>query len=133
MTLGRVLGGVITGAAGGTSGALLGVGGGVILVTLLVRLVGLNQHRAHGTSLLTIFPISLFGVATYAFAGGFDSATEANAPAGSFVILMALLAAGSVVGVTIGARLMGRLSERRLRQVFGIFLLIVAARMFLVM
>jgi uncharacterized membrane protein YfcA len=45
---------------GAVSGAL-GVGGGFIMVPVLVLVAGLDQHMAQGTSLLAIFPITLFG------------------------------------------------------------------------
>lgn len=52
---------VIGTAIGGLSGAL-GVGGGFLLIPALVLIGGLDQHTAHGTSLLAIVPISVYGV-----------------------------------------------------------------------
>lgn len=46
--------------AGGMTGGLVGVGGGILFVPTLVAL-GLSQHDATGTSLLAIIPTALVG------------------------------------------------------------------------
>lgn len=100
-------------------GGLMGVGGGAVLVPMLVGLVGLRQHQAHGTSLAIIIPIGLFGGISYALHGHVDW------------LLAGWLALGSIVGVVVGARLMARVPARRLGQGFGIFLLLMGLRLLL--
>ena len=104
---------LLIGAAAGLLAGLTGVGGGVFLVPMMVALLYLQQHYAHGTSFVVIFPMALVGVITYAH---FDYVDWR---------LMLWLSLGGVFGVLLGARLMTMLPERSLRWLFGIFLLIV--------
>src|SRR5205085_629046 len=55
-------------AAGGLS-ALLGIGGGLIMVPAMVYLLRVRQQRAHGTSLAVIMPAALAAVYRYHQAG----------------------------------------------------------------
>jgi len=52
---------IVAGLAMGTLSALVGVGGGIILVPLLVMFIGLAQPEAQGLSLVVMAPISLVG------------------------------------------------------------------------
>jgi uncharacterized protein len=61
LTAGVVLGFAASGLAVGFLSALLGVGGGIILIPLLVALFGFPQQLAAGTSLVAIIPLALFG------------------------------------------------------------------------
>jgi uncharacterized protein len=105
---------VTIGLAAGVLSGLLGVGGGIVMVPLLVLWTGLGQRDAHAVSLGAIVPISVAGVLTYGVAG------EVRLPEA------AALAAGSVLGARLGAGLLVRASERRLRLLFGLFLVAVA-------
>lgn len=95
------------GLVAGLLSGLFGVGGGIVMVPLLVLVAGLSQHRAHATSLGAILPIAAVGAATFAVAGGVD------------LYVAGALAAGSLCGAPLGARLMMRLSEGWLKIVFG--------------
>lgn len=56
------LGGLaLTGVATGLLSALMGVGGGVVMVPAMVVLFGFGQHLAEGTSLAVIIPTALVG------------------------------------------------------------------------
>ncbi len=101
---------LLIGAVAGMLAGLTGVGGGVFLVPLMVGLLALAQHQAHGTSFVVIFPVALVGAITYATLGHMDWP------------LILGMAFGGVVGVVLGARLMMMVSERHLRWLFGIFL-----------
>jgi uncharacterized membrane protein YfcA len=103
------------GLGGGVLSGLLGVGGGVVMVPLLVLWAGYRQREAHAVSLGAIIPISVAGIATYGVAGEVRY-WQALA-----------LAAGSIVGAPIGARLLAQIDERLLKIVFGTFLVGVAA------
>jgi uncharacterized membrane protein YfcA len=105
------------GLGGGLLSGLLGVGGGVIMVPLLVLWAGYAQREAHAMSLGAIIPISVAGIATYGVAGEvrwWDAIA---------------LAAGSIVGAQIGARILVQIDERFLKVVFGAFLVGVAVLM----
>lgn len=99
----------LIGAAAGMLAGLTGVGGGVFLVPLLVGVLAVTQHQAHGTSLAVIFPIALAGAITYVIRGHIDW------------VLALGLALGGLVGVVLGVRLMTRVPERQLRWIFGAF------------
>jgi len=110
---------VAIGAGAGLLSGLLGVGGGLLMVPGLVLLVGLAQHRAHATSLAAIIPIAVVGALVFGRADSVDG------------LAAAVLAVGSLLGVQVGARAMGRLSGERLALVFGGFVIVVALAMLL--
>jgi uncharacterized membrane protein YfcA len=97
------------GFAGGFLGSLLGVGGGFVMVPLQVVWARVGQHRANGTSLAAMGPLTLAGMAVYALAGA-----EVDWR------LVLPLAVGSVAGAPVGTRLAARLPERQLRRVVAV-------------
>ena len=88
------------------------------MVPLLVLALGFSQHHAHATSLAAVIPIAAVGALTYASEGEIDAG------------LAALFAVGSLIGAPVGAKVMSRMSESRLRSVFGA--LVIAMGVFLV-
>jgi uncharacterized membrane protein YfcA len=107
----------VIGLGGGLLSGLLGVGGGVVMVPLLVLWAGYAQRDAHAVSLGAIVPISIAGILTYGAAG------EVDLPAA------AALAVGAVAGAMVGAGILARVDERRLKIAFGCFIVLVAATM----
>jgi uncharacterized membrane protein YfcA len=107
------------GSAGGLLAGLFGVGGGIIMVPLLVIVCGFSQHRAHAMSLTGIVPIAAVGAIAFALQGQVDAG------------IAGLLAAGSLVGAPLGARILDRTPEARLRIAFGILVLGVAVSLIL--
>ena len=87
------------------------------MVPLMVALLKLRQHLAHGTSLAIIVPLALAGVIPYLLKQHLDWG------------LVSILVVGSIVGVVIGAKAMVRIPARRLRQGFGVLYLLVSARL----
>ncbi|MDX9871273.1 MAG: sulfite exporter TauE/SafE family protein [Clostridia bacterium] len=105
--------GVITGLING----LIGIGGGTILIPAMVFLLGEKQHVAHGTSLAIILPTAI--VSTYIY--------QSN---NHLDWLLALkIAASGMVGGYLGAKLMQMIPPMRLKQIFGIFMIIAGTRM----
>jgi uncharacterized protein len=84
------------------------------MVPLLVLWGGFGQRDAHAVSLGAIIPISAAGVLTFGAAGEIR-VWEALA-----------LAVGAIAGAQVGARLLARVDERKLKLAFGVFMLIVA-------
>jgi len=117
----KVLISLLIGAAAGMLAGLTGVGGGVFLVPLMVGLLAMVQHQAHGTSLAVMFPIALVGAITYGIYGHILGNVDWEVILG--------LALGGIVGVVLGARLMMRVPARQLRWIFGIFLVVVGTFM----
>jgi uncharacterized membrane protein YfcA len=58
---GSIAAAAVVGFAGGVTGGLLGVGGGVLFVPALVFFLGLSQLAGEATSLLAIVPVALLG------------------------------------------------------------------------
>lgn len=110
---------LLIGLVAGTLSGLLGVGGGLVMVPAMVLLLRMPQHNAHATSLAAIIPIALAGVLI------FGNAQSVRTGGGL------LLAVGSIPGARLGAMLMPRLDERRLRFAFGVFVIAVAVAMML--
>ena len=105
------------GVATGFLSGLFGVGGGILMVPCLVLLLGMEQRRAHGTSLGAMVLISASAL------GGFLLE-------GSVAWLPGLLIfAGASLGVTVGTSLLDHLPTRSLRVGFALLLLATAARL----
>jgi uncharacterized membrane protein YfcA len=111
------LGVAATGLVAGVLSGLLGVGGGIIMVSLLVMIAGYRQHNAHATSLAAIIPIAAAGAARFAAADTIDYR------------IAVLLAAGTLVGAPLGARLLARTRETSLKLLFGLLMMAVAVQL----
>lgn len=103
------------GAGAGMLAGFLGLGGGIILVPMLAGVLCLDQHKAHGTSLAIIVPIAMMGTLVYGLRG--DVSWE----------WVAAIGGGSVIGAIVGAKLMMKVPAHRLRQVFGVYTIAIAA------
>ena len=114
----------------GTISSMMGIGGGTLTVPTLT-MCGEPIHRAVGTSALFGLLISVPGAIAFVVAGWDKPAL----PPGSlgFVSLAGfiLIAPTTVLFAPLGARIAHALSRRALNLFFGVFLLLVAARMFL--
>jgi uncharacterized protein len=105
--------GLLIGLATGLLSGLMGVGGGIIAIPLMVGLLQVTQHKAHGTSLgMMVLTASAAGI-SYAFHGKVQWT------------LAAVLVVGTVSGSFFGARLMARVSASMLRRAFGAFIFVV--------
>jgi uncharacterized membrane protein YfcA len=113
----------------GTLSSMMGIGGGTFSVMTLTLF---NQpiHRAIGTAALLGLVISLPGTIGFIISGWND----VRVPPGSLgyvsLIGFALIAPTTVICAPIGARIAHSFSAKRLSMSFGIFLVIVAVRLF---
>ena len=103
------------GAVAGFVSGLLGVGGGIVMVPLMVRWLGMPLKRALGTSLAAIVLLVIPGSVVHALKGNIDWA------------MGMALALGAIPGARIGSALALGAKERSLRLAVGGFLLAVAA------
>jgi len=94
----------------GALGALLGLGGGVIIVPILTLMAGLNIHYAIGASIVSVIATSSGAAATYVK----DKIT--NLRLGMFLEM------ATTTGAVVGAMLAGALPGRALSIVFGLVL-----------
>jgi len=105
----------LVGLAAGIFGGLAGLGGGIVMIPLMIHVLKLNQHQAHGTSLLALVFTGISGAITYGLNGAVDLAA-------------ALLLAGTAVFTArAGAHYCNVLPAWKLRKYFGFFLLVCAA------
>ncbi|MBS1117609.1 MAG: hypothetical protein H6Q87_1993 [candidate division NC10 bacterium] len=102
----------------GALGALLGLGGGVIIVPVLTLMAGLNIHYAIGASIVSVIATSSGAAATYVR----DRIT--NLRLGMFLEI------ATTTGAVIGALVAGWLPGRVLSVVFGLVLVHAAWTMF---
>jgi uncharacterized protein len=107
---------VAIGVAAGVIGGGLGVGGGIVLVPLLV-VAGMKRHRAHATSLAAIVLIAAAGAISFGASGEFDLTAGVT------------IGIGGIVGSTIGASVMNRVSARALTIVFAVVLMVAGVRL----
>ena len=108
--------GIVTGIMAG----MLGIGGALIMVPALVFIMGFSQHLAQGTSLAVMLPpIGIFAAFNYWKAG------QVNI---KFAIILAV---AFIIGSYFGSKFALSLPQPVLKKIFGILLLLVAAKMLL--
>jgi uncharacterized membrane protein YfcA len=107
---------LLLGFVAGAFGALLGVGGGIVIVPALLWL-HFDQRRASATSLAAILLSSVAGAITYALHGDVKPGAAA------------LVGIPAVVGVIAGASLQQRIPVDRLTYLFALVLAVVGVRL----
>jgi uncharacterized membrane protein YfcA len=100
--------------------ALLGVGGGFVMVPAMIYLLGMSAQVVVGTSLLQIV-----------FVTAITTMVHATTTRSVDIVLAVLLLLGSVVGAQYGARFAQRMKPELLRMMLAIIVLAVAMRMLL--
>ncbi len=111
---------VLDGLVVGVLTGLVGVGGGFLIVPALVLLAGLPIHLAVGTSLAIIALKSFSGFLKY-------QSVLADLGLSVDWRLIAMISVVGFVGTLAGGALAGRLPRERLRRLFAVFLLLMAA------
>ena len=108
--------GIITGVMAG----MLGIGGAIIMIPALVYLIGISQITAQGTSLAVMLPpIGIIAAYNYYKAG------QVNI---KYAIILAIF---FLVGSYFGSKLALNIPQPLLKKIFGVLLLLVAAKMLL--
>jgi len=108
--------GVVTGVMAG----MLGIGGAIIMIPALVYFLGFSQHMAQGTSLAVMLPpIGILAAYNYWKAG------QVNL---KFALILAV---AFIIGSYFGSKLALNIPQAVLRKIFGILLLLAAAKMLL--
>jgi uncharacterized membrane protein YfcA len=105
------------GLLAGLFSALLGVGGGIVIVPLLIVLIGLAPRPATATSLAAIGVTAGFGAVAYGALGRIEWAEAA------------LIGFPAIAGVFAGTWLQQRISSRVLTLAFAAFLVVVAVQL----
>ena len=111
---------VVIGTITGILAGMLGIGGAILMIPALVFLLGLSQHTAQGTSLAVMLPpIGILAAYNYYKAG------QVNI---KFAIILAI---AFIIGSYFGSKIALNLPQPVLKKIFGILLLLIAARMLL--
>jgi len=109
---------LLVGLVVGMFSGIVGIGGGILFVPALIWLLGMDQHRAQGTSLGALLaPVGIFAFMEYYRKGNAD------------LRVGLLLAAGFLAGGYFGAVGAQYIPEPWLRRIFAITLVAVGGRM----
>ncbi len=100
--------GSLIGLIAGFLAALLGIGGGFIIVPLLIKWIGFDSKKAIGTSLATIVIISIGGIV------GYGAQFELNYLLGICLII------GAFIGSPFGARMTARYQAKEINKKLGV-------------
>jgi uncharacterized membrane protein YfcA len=97
---------------------VVGIGGGILFVPALVWLLGMDQHKAQGTSLgALLLPVGALAFYEYYRKGNAD------------IRVALLLAAGFLMGGYFGALGAQHIPEPWLRRIFALTLVLIGGRM----
>jgi uncharacterized protein len=111
---------LLIGLGAGVLSGLFGIGGGIVIVPALMLVAKLSPSAATGTSLgALLLPVGALGAWEYYKNGNL------NVRAALFVAL------GLFLGAWFGARLNQLLTPQQAKRAFALFLLVVAARMWM--
>ena len=106
-----MLSGILSGA--------LGVGSGILIIPALALGLGVSQKVAQGTCLAVMAPMALMGVLRYHW----------NPDIQLDMAVILLLIPFAVIGANIGSSIAFWLPVSLLRQIFGVFIIIVGIKM----
>lgn len=106
-----------TGILTGFLSAILGIGGGLIMVPSMVMLLGVPQHTAQGVSLAAMLPTAFTGSLIHRKLGNVESRVAW------------WIGCGAVPGALFGAYLAKSLDAQALKLGFGVFLMLMAVLM----
>lgn len=110
---------LLVGLVVGVFSGFVGIGGGVLFIPALIWLLGMDQHKAQGTSLGALLaPVGIFAFLEYYRKGNAD------------IRVALLLGAGFLVGGYFGAVGAQYIPEVWLRRVFALTLIAIGGRMF---
>lgn len=106
----------ISGFLAGILNGLLGAGGGMVIVPMLSR-AGLEQNKAHATSVCIILPICIFSACVYLFSGKLTFSDAAP-----YLIW-------GLIGAILGSYFLTKINPILLKKIFGLILIWGAYRM----
>jgi uncharacterized membrane protein YfcA len=109
---------LVVGAFGGLLAAVLGIGGGFVMVPAMIYFIGMPTAAVVGTSLFQI-----------CFVAAITGFLQAYANHAVDILLALLLIAGGVVGAQFGTRFSGRLQAEQTRALLAILVLLVCGKL----
>ena len=109
---------IVIGILSGILAGVFGVGGAIVVIPALVFILGLSQHEAQGTSLAFMLPpVGILATWNYWKAGHVNWK------------IALVLSLTFVVGAYLGSKLTINISDRALRRMFGVLLIVMAIKM----
>lgn len=109
---------IIVGILSGMLAGVFGVGGAIIVIPALVFILGFSQHDAQGTSLAFMLPpVGILATWNYWKEGHVNWK------------IALILSLTFVVGSYLGSRFSINMSDKLLRRLFGILMILVAIKM----
>lgn len=109
---------ILVGIMSGLLAGIFGVGGAIIVIPALVFIFGLSQHEAQGTSLAFMLPpVGILATWNYWKAGHVNWK------------IALILSLTFVVGAYLGSHFSINLSDKTLRRLFGVLMIVVAIKM----
>lgn len=118
MTLTQLIILILIGLLSGLLSGVFGIGGAIIVIPALVFIIGLSQHEAQGTSLAFMLPpVGILATWNY-YKEGYVNWKIALVLSLTFLL-----------GAYLGSRFSIHISDRTLRRLFGVLLILVAIKM----
>ncbi len=109
---------ILVGILSGLLAGVFGVGGAIIVIPALVFILGFSQHDAQGTSLAFMLPpVGILATWNYWKAGHVNWK------------IALILSLTFVVGSYLGSHFSINLSDKLLRRLFGVLMILVAIKM----
>ncbi len=98
---------IIIGALTGVLNGLFGAGGGSVVVPAMEKFLNIDEKKSHSTAIAIILMMSLVSSVTYINKGFFDFK------------IWSLVSVGGIIGGFAGAKLLGKMSKKWLKILFG--------------
>ncbi|MBN2635751.1 MAG: sulfite exporter TauE/SafE family protein [Prolixibacteraceae bacterium] len=118
MTVAQLIILIIVGIMSGMLAGFFGIGGAIIVIPALVFIFGLSQHNAQGTSLAFMLPpVGILATWNYWKAGYVNWK------------IALILSVTFFVGAYLGSLFSINISDRTLRRMFGVLMIIIAIKM----
>ena len=109
---------IVIGILSGILAGVFGIGGAILVIPALVFILGLSQHEAQGTSLAFMLPpVGILATWNYWKEGHVNWK------------IALVLSLTFVIGAYFGSQLSINISDKMLRRVFGVLMLVIAIKM----
>jgi hypothetical protein len=118
MTITQLLILIVVGILSGMLAGVFGVGGAIIVIPALVFILGMSQHDAQGTSLAFMLPpVGILATWNYWKEGHVNWK------------IALVLSITFVIGAYLGSLFSINISDKMLRRMFGVLMLVIAIKM----
>ena len=120
---------IMTGAAAGVVGALMGIGGGIVMVPIMISILHYPTQQVAGTSSAVAIAVSLLGALGFVYQGWGTAGLPEEFWGYVDPETAVFLAIGSIPGAQLGAYLNRRWGGTTFRILFAVVLVLVALKL----